>query len=56
MDSIKTGKFVNLIKRINRRRKESGTIKRFRDRYPIPVQGIHYNEEIENQNLGDSNQ
>lgn len=54
IDLIRTGKFVELVKARNRWARESGTIREFHRRYPIPDTEIKTNEDFrpEDQNPG----
>ncbi|MBE7177338.1 MAG: RagB/SusD family nutrient uptake outer membrane protein [Mucilaginibacter polytrichastri] len=58
MDLIRTGKLVELARARNRWTAESNTIQAFHNRYPIPLQEIKQNDDIEetDQNPGYSNQ
>lgn len=47
MDLIRTGKLVDLVKQRNKWTKQSGTIQAFHNRYPIPLQEIKQNDDIE---------
>lgn len=46
MDLIRTGKFVDYIKKHNKWAKQSGTIQDFHTRYPIPSTEIKLNDDI----------
>ncbi len=57
MDLIRTGKLVELVKARNKWAKQSNTIQEFHNRYPIPLQEIKLNDDINesDQNPGYSN-
>ena len=58
MDLIRTGKLLELVKQRNKWTREAGTIQEYHNRYPIPLQEIKQNEDINesDQNPGYSNQ
>lgn len=47
MDLIRTGNLVSLVKSRNKWANQSGTIQEFHNRYPIPLQEILQNEDID---------
>jgi hypothetical protein len=57
MDLIRTGKLVQLVKARNKWTAQSGTIQEYHNRYPIPLQEIKQNDDINesDQNPGYSN-
>jgi hypothetical protein len=57
MDLIRSGKLVDLVKARNKWTAQSGTIQQYHNRYPIPLQEIKQNDDINesDQNPGYTN-